>query len=43
VPRAYDDVAAFVLPIAERNTVAILEKLVAEQRVLRQGDRYLSA
>jgi len=43
VPRAYDDVAAFVWPIAERNTVAILEKLVAEQRVLRQGDRYLSA
>ena len=43
VPRAYDDVAAFVWPIAERNTVAILEKLVAEQRVLREGDRYLSA
>ncbi|MDP2273755.1 MAG: MBL fold metallo-hydrolase [Archangium sp.] len=35
VPRAYDDVAAFVWPIAERNTVAIIEKLVAEGRVER--------
>lgn len=37
VPRAYDDVAAFVWPIAERNTEAIVEKLVAEGRVIRDG------
>lgn len=34
VPCAYDDVAAFVWPIAERNTAAIIEKLVAEGRVV---------
>lgn len=39
VPRAYDDVAAFVWPIAERNTEAIIEKLVAEGRVVRSGTR----
>ncbi len=33
VPKAYDDVAAFIWPLAERNTVAILDKLVAEHRV----------
>lgn len=32
VPRAYDDVAAFVWPIAERNTQAIIDKLLAEGR-----------
>jgi hypothetical protein len=32
VPRAYDDVQAFVWPIAERNTLASLEKLAAEGR-----------
>jgi endoribonuclease LACTB2 len=37
VPRAYDDVASFVWPIAERNTVAIVDKLVAEKRVTRDG------
>lgn len=37
VPRAYDDVAAFVFPIAERSTQAILEKLEAEGRVARDG------
>lgn len=39
VERAYDDVAAFVWPIAERNTEAILEKLIAEGRVKRVGAR----
>ncbi len=34
VAKAYDDVAAFVWPIAERNTVAILQKLVREGRVI---------
>lgn len=33
VTRAYDDVAAFVWPIAERNALAILYKLVHEGRV----------
>jgi glyoxylase-like metal-dependent hydrolase (beta-lactamase superfamily II)/8-oxo-dGTP pyrophosphatase MutT (NUDIX family) len=39
VPRAYDDVASFVWPIAERNTVAIVEKLAAEGRVEVNGTR----
>ena len=39
VPVAYDDVAAFVWPIAERNTEAIIDKLAAEGRVVRQGSR----
>jgi len=34
VARAYDDVAAFVWPIAERNTIAILEKLAREGSVI---------
>lgn len=34
VKRAYDDVQAFVWPIAERNTVAILAKLVVEGRAV---------
>jgi glyoxylase-like metal-dependent hydrolase (beta-lactamase superfamily II)/8-oxo-dGTP pyrophosphatase MutT (NUDIX family) len=38
VPRAYDDVAAFVWPIAQRNTEAIIEKLAAEKRITRDGD-----
>jgi ribonuclease/clavin/mitogillin len=38
VERAYDDVAAFIWPIAERNTQAILEKLVAESRARRDGE-----
>ena len=33
VPRAYDDVESFVWPLAERNTLAILEKLKREGRV----------
>ena len=40
VPRAYDDVGAFIWPIAERNTVAILQKLLAEHRVLLEGGKY---
>ena len=40
VPRAYDDVASFVWPIAERNTLAIVEKLVAEGRVRRSGNEF---
>lgn len=39
VPRAYDDVAAFIWPIAERNTQAILEKVVTEGRARRVGER----
>lgn len=39
VPRAYDDVAAFIWPIAERNTQAIVEKLLAESRARRDGER----
>lgn len=42
VPRAYDDVASFVWPIAERNTEAIVEKLLAESRVARDGSGLLS-
>jgi ribonuclease/clavin/mitogillin len=37
VPRAYDDVASFVLPIAERSTLAILGKLEREGRVSAGG------
>ncbi len=40
VEEAYDDVEAFVWPIAERNTVAILEKLEQERRAHREGDRW---
>jgi glyoxylase-like metal-dependent hydrolase (beta-lactamase superfamily II) len=40
VPRAYDDVSAFIWPIAERNTVAILQKLLAESRLLVEGGKY---
>lgn len=40
VPRAYDDVTAFVLPIAERSTLAILGKLINEQRVTLADGRY---
>jgi glyoxylase-like metal-dependent hydrolase (beta-lactamase superfamily II)/8-oxo-dGTP pyrophosphatase MutT (NUDIX family) len=39
VARAYDDVAAFVWPIAQRNTDAIVRKLEAEGRVAREGER----
>lgn len=39
VTRAYDDVAAFVWPIAQRNTDAIVRKLEAEGRVARDGER----
>lgn len=38
VPLAYDDVAAFVWPIAERTTHAILLKLLGEGRVARDGE-----
>jgi glyoxylase-like metal-dependent hydrolase (beta-lactamase superfamily II) len=37
VPRAYDDVASFVLPIATRSTLAILAKLEREGRVTAEG------
>jgi glyoxylase-like metal-dependent hydrolase (beta-lactamase superfamily II) len=37
VPRAYDDVASFVLPIAERSTLAILKKLEREGRVVSEA------
>jgi glyoxylase-like metal-dependent hydrolase (beta-lactamase superfamily II)/8-oxo-dGTP pyrophosphatase MutT (NUDIX family) len=40
VPKAYDDVASFVLPVAERSTLAILEKLRAEGRVALDTDRW---
>jgi glyoxylase-like metal-dependent hydrolase (beta-lactamase superfamily II)/8-oxo-dGTP pyrophosphatase MutT (NUDIX family) len=40
VPLAYDDVAAFVWPIAERNTHAILLKLLGEGAVHREGDTW---
>ena len=43
VPRAYDDVGAFIWPLAERNTVAILQKLVAEARVLLSDGKYRAA
>ena len=43
VPRAYDDVGAFIWPLAERNTVAILQKLVAEARVLVADGTYRAA
>ncbi|MBL8921979.1 MAG: MBL fold metallo-hydrolase [Myxococcaceae bacterium] len=43
VPRAYDDVGSFIWPIAERNTVAILQKLVAEHRVLVADGKYRAA
>jgi endoribonuclease LACTB2 len=40
VPHAYADVGAFIWPIAERNTLAMLQKLVAEQRVLVEAGKY---
>jgi ribonuclease/clavin/mitogillin len=40
VPKAYDDVASFVLPIAERSTLAILEKLRSEGRAALEGERW---
>lgn len=40
VPHAYDDVQAFVWPIALRSTEAILVKLVREGRAARDGERY---
>ncbi len=40
LPRAYDDVNAFVLPIAERSTLAILGKLEREGRVVRAGEQF---
>ncbi len=40
VPQAYDDVQAFVLPVAERSTNAILDKLEREGRVVRTGAQY---
>lgn len=39
VEKAYDDVAAFVWPIAERNTDAIVRKLLAEGRARRDGEQ----
>jgi endoribonuclease LACTB2 len=43
VPKAYSDVAAFVHPIAERSTQAILIKLAREGKVTRKDDRYFAA
>lgn len=40
VPMAYDDAPALVWPIAERNTLAILEQLASEGRARRDGDRW---
>jgi endoribonuclease LACTB2 len=40
VLQAYDDVPPMMRPIAERSTLAILEKLVSEGRVRRTDDRY---
>ena len=40
VPKAYDDVNAFVLPIAERSTLAILGKLEKEGRVAAVGGKW---
>jgi ribonuclease/clavin/mitogillin len=40
VPRAYDDVNAFVLPIAERSTLAILGKLERDGKVQRSGSKF---
>lgn len=37
VEKAYDDVASFVWPIAERNTDAIVQKLLVEGRARRDG------
>lgn len=39
VPKAYDDVASFIWPIAERNTVAIVEKLANEKKIVLSGTR----
>jgi glyoxylase-like metal-dependent hydrolase (beta-lactamase superfamily II) len=43
VEKGYDDVAAIVRPIAERSTVAILEKLMREGTVKQDGERYVTA
>ncbi len=40
VPKAYDDVTAFVLPIAERSTLAILGKLQKDGKVTLEAGRY---
>lgn len=40
VPRAYDDVQAFVWPLAERSTLAILQKLEAEGLAARSGETW---
>lgn len=42
VPLAYDEVAQFVLPIAQRSTLAILEKLAREGKVELHGGRYFA-
>jgi endoribonuclease LACTB2 len=41
LPLAYDDVAAFVLPLAQRSARAILEKLKGEGRVRLEGERWV--
>ncbi len=43
VKKVYDDVASMVWPIAERNTLAILEKLRREGRVVQQGEQFRRA
>jgi endoribonuclease LACTB2 len=43
VARAYDDVQAFVWPIAERNTLAILMKLLAEGRASERAGTWSAA
>ena len=40
LPLAYDDVAAFVLPLAQRSAHAILEKLKGEGRARLEGERW---
>jgi len=40
VPMAYDDAPAFVWPIAERNTLAILEQLARDGAATRDGDTW---
>lgn len=42
VPKAYDDVQSFVWPLAERSTLAILEKLVNEGKATRSGEMFAS-
>ena len=42
VMRGYDDVASVAYPLAERSSVAILEKLEREGRVRLDGEQYFT-